>query len=354
MKILLTGGGTGGHVIPNIALFSELKKRGIAFEYIGEPHSIEERLILREEVPFHPVHAVKLDRAHMLRNLAIPWRLMRGVLDALRVIRRENYDVIFSKGGFVSLPVAMAGKICKIPVITHESDSTLGVANRVISHFASLVIAPTSVKTKCPHISLSTPIREDIFNGDSKRGRQSMRYDSTKKCLLVLGGSSGSTKINDLIYANIDELTRYYNVVHITGKHGKNLTRNSYLGIEYTSSIADYYSLADIVITRGGAGVLSELMALGKRAVVIPLENGASRGDQVENALRLETARLAVCLREKDMDMRTLYTKLKEAESLTIPSGLYDRATPRRIVDEIVKVAEQAPIRHTRRLSPTR
>ena len=341
MNILLTGGGTGGHVIPNIALIPYLKRQGANIYYIGSRDSIEERLISEQNVPFYPVTTVKLRRDKILGNLTIPHLLLRGIREAKEVLSTLNIDVVFAKGGYVSLPAAYAAKSLNIPVICHESDASLGMANKLISRYARITITSyenTRVRgnTKC----LGNPIRDSIFDGDASHVIDTLDYDSTLPFLLIVGGSQGAQRINNFVTDNVSALTERYNIIHLTGRNVNKINHSRYNAIEYASNIEDYLALADIVVSRSGANALAELTALRKKTILIPLETRASRGDQLSNALIAESQHRAIVLREHDLTLDTFEQTIARVTHMSIPHSDYVNASER-IANLIVTTAEE-------------
>lgn len=290
MRILFTGGGTAGHVIPNIALIKRLMGEGWQVDYVGSKTGIERELIAAlPGVQYHAVSSGKLRRYFSWQNFADPFRVMRGVQEARQIIRSCKPDVIFSKGGFVSVPVVMAAG--KTPVVAHESDYTPGLANRIASRWADRVCVTFSDTAK--HISgnravhTGTPIRPELYTGDAKRALAFTGLDGKKPVLLIMGGSSGAQHLNELVRAALPRLLGVFDVVHLCGK-GKLDQRAAcagYLQYEYISKeLPDLLALAEIVLSRAGANAVFEFLALAKPAVLVPLPLSASRGDQIQNA----------------------------------------------------------------------
>ena len=287
--IVLTGGGTAGHIVPNIAL-APLLKSNFELHYIGRPGSMEEELIKKDcpYIVFHPLECVKLERRLTLKNLAVPFRLLASKKKARTLLEKIKPSVIFSKGGFAALPVMLAAG--KIPLILHESDYTMGLANRMAAGKCAYVctsFADLSHKTK-HGICTGAPLRKSIYDGN-KRLAETESGLRGRENLLIMGGSSGAQAINKAVYAALDELVRQFNVVHITGKnHIVPASHPNYFQIPFTNRIGDYLAWADFCVTRGGANALFELVALSVPSLVIPLPKGVSRGDQVDNARYFE------------------------------------------------------------------
>ncbi len=283
-RIVFTGGGTAGHIYPNLAIAEELKN----FEkhYIGT-NGMEKEIVQKEkDFTFHEIAAVKLDRAKKLRNLKIPFKLIKSVYQAKKILKTLGPNVIFSKGGFVALPVAIAGKMLHIPIITHESDLSMGVANKLISKIANFTCTTFYETSKLgkKFVWTGQPIRRQLYLGNRERILTKLKFPN-KKIILVVGGSLGAKKINEL-FLEPEFLSNDFTIIHSTGKNNiENFTqKENYFPIAYLDPIADYYAVADIVITRAGSGVINELLALKKPMLMLPLSKQASRGDQIENA----------------------------------------------------------------------
>lgn len=313
-KIIITGGGTAGHIMPNLALLEELQKEFDKIYYFGSANSMEERILKDyKQVEFVQIPTTKLIRKFTLKNLAIPFKLIKSVCTTKKRINEIAPDVIFCKGGFVSVPVAIAGKMCKIPVVSHESDYSMGLANKIILKFADTVCisfedtANNSKKCKCT----GSPIREQIFKGKKENITKKFDYDENKPCILFFGGSLGSQNINNLVKTSLSALTEKYNVLHITGKNNAFKTSaKNYYQVEFTNSIEDFFACSDIVVCRGGANSLFELLALEKPMLIIPLSKAESRGDQLENAEYFKKHNWAEVLLEENMSTKTLIDKL--------------------------------------------
>lgn len=305
MKIVLTGGGTGGHIIPNVALLPHLKKYFDEIIYIGSETGMEKNLLKPYNVPFFSVECVKFDRSRILKNLKIPFLLHRSINDARALLGEIKPDVVFAKGGFVSLPVCLAAHKEKIPFVIHESDCTFGLANKLLLKKANVVMTNFDMQNpKYEHVGM--PLRDELFKFKKSK------FD--RPVVLFVGGSSGAAFINNLVRRSLDKLTEKYYVLHVCGKGNSIESLNPYYKqVEYTNSIGKLYKDADVVVSRSGATVAAELMALNKKTVFIPLEKRASRGDQILNAKYYERHRLALLLRENDADTNTLCAMIEKA-----------------------------------------
>lgn len=310
--ICLTGGGTAGHIMPNMALIDELNKHFDKIIYVGT-NGLESEITKNYHLPFYEIQAVKLIRKLTLKNLLIPFKLRKSIKQAKQILLQTKPDVIFSKGGFVSLPVVIAGSKLRIPVISHESDMTMGLANKIIYRYANKVCTGFQVTAekykKC--IWTGSPIRKEIFQGQKQIAKKITNFYDDKPVLLFFGGSLGSQKINNALYQAIDKLTDY-NIIHITGKGNKNnLHLPNYYSCEWTNHIEHFYSLADIVICRAGANAINELLALGKKMILIPLSKAQSRGDQIENAVYFQKKGYAKVIFEENLSSDKLVNTIK-------------------------------------------
>ena len=333
-KIVLTGGGSCGHILPSIALLPELKKHFDKIYYFGENDSLEQSIAKENNLEFFHTKAIKLTRGSILKNLAIPFVLPKAIYDARLLLKKLSPDVVFSKGGYVSLPTTIAAQLLGIPVVVHESDNTLGVANKLASYTAKRVIMPNTHANKCEkYVQISNPLRAKILTGNARKVIIEQQLRINFQNILIIGGSLGASSINDVIMSEITELTAKYNIIHLTGK-GKisDMKTEGYYPLEYASNIEDYYAVADLVISRAGAGVIAELKALGKRAILIPLPDSCSRGDQKINAA--DSGYLV--MDQNDLDATSLLHNIACVIDSECPESNYDYATPKKIVDVII------------------
>lgn len=307
-KICLTGGGTAGHIMPNIAIFEEANNK-YDFMYIGAKNSMEEKLIT-PIMPFFSAPMVKFVRSFTLKNLKIPFILLGSIITCKKILKSEKPDIIFSKGGFVSVPVAIAASLLKIPVITHESDLTLGLGNKIVGKFSKKICTSfeeTSGYNK-KGVFTGTAIRKCFDNFDKTRAIKLLKnFDITKQTVLIIGGSLGSKNLNKAIRNSLNNLQNY-NVVHIVGKNNLDTTINSknYFQLEFVENIADFFALSDVVITRGGSNALFELKYMNKKIIIVPLGKAQSRGDQIENAKVFEKKGWADIILEENLTSNTL------------------------------------------------
>lgn len=295
MRILVAGGGTAGHINPNLAILSELKKRSKDLEvlYVGSAKGMESKLIPEAGWKFKSISCGKLRRYFSWENFMDVWRVKWGILQSLGIIWKFKPEVIFCKGGYVSLPVAVAGGILRKKVIIHESDAEMGLANRIAAYFAETIcLAFANKRLNSKKIVITgNPVRPELAKGLAKKGWEFSGLKPGKKLILVMGGSQGSDFINKLIWNNLDNLLTEFQIIHAYGKgkgeHLKEIkmtVKDGYFACEYIGEeLGDVYKISDVIVTRSGANSLAEIEFLGKPAVLIPLVFG-SRGDQITNA----------------------------------------------------------------------
>jgi len=288
-RVVLVGGGTAGHLIPNLALVPDLTSAGFDLFYIGSTNPLDRELVGREGIPFQAISTGKFRRYWNVR-LLFEWIFtLFAFMQSVLLLNKIQPNVVFSKGGFVSIPAVLAAWCLKIPVIIHESDFTPGLANRLCSYFAREVCVTHEI-TKC-HFRHKTvtctglPIRRNLLEGRSEEGFRMCGLIHGKPVLLVIGGSAGSEKLNKTVRDSLDDLLKDFQVVHITGR-GKSLDvyRSGYTQFEFASEIGHLYAIADLVVSRAGATTIAELLAVNKPAILVPLPRTASRGDQIETA----------------------------------------------------------------------
>ena len=291
-KIVMTGGGTAGHVTPNIALFGSLQKDGYEIHYIGSYEGIEKGLIEDKKIPYYGISSGKFRRYRSWKNLTDPFRVLHGFFQARRLLGRIRPNVVFSKGGFVSVPVVMAAKTRHIPVIIHESDLTPGLANKLAMPSATKVCCnfpetlPYLPKEKA--VLTGSPIRQELLHGNKQAAKDFCGFTGDLPILMVMGGSIGSVYINNAIRGCIDTLLTKYQIIHLCGKGNIDESlkdKKGYAQFEYISeNLPDLFAAADLVVARAGANSICELLALHKPNILIPLSRNASRGDQILNA----------------------------------------------------------------------
>lgn len=297
-KIVFTGGGTLGHVMPNLYLMEELKDYNIS--YIGGS-GIEKERLKGQIKQYYEIPTIKLVRGKIVKNLKIPFVLFSAIREAKKILKEIKPDVIFSKGGYVALPVCVAGRMLKIPIVTHESDYSFGLANKIILKVCNnMCVNFKNLEGKNKKITYTGPIFSKTF--ESKEKASNLQLDANKRTILIVGGSLGSAKINDNIFAILKDLLKRFNVIHITGKGNMKIKSfDNYNAFEMVDNIVSLYNVADFVIGRSGAGVTAECFFKKLPMILIPLENGASRGDQLQNANYYTNLGVATVIREKDL-----------------------------------------------------
>lgn len=290
-KIILTGGGTAGHVTPNIALIPKLKEAGYEIKYIGSKEGMETSLVKDAGLDYSGISSGKLRRYFSWKNFSDPFRVIKGYFQAKKIIRQYKPDIVFSKGGFVTVPVVFAASKYNVPVIIHESDMTPGLANRLAIKKATKVCHnfPETAKhlgTKAVHTG--SPIRAELFCGNKITALDMCGFTANKPVIMVTGGSLGAENVNKLVRAALPELLKEFQVAHLCGKGkvDKSLVgTEGYAQFEYISEeMKDFFAMADIIISRAGANSICEISALKKPNILIPLSANASRGDQILNA----------------------------------------------------------------------
>lgn len=317
-KIILTGGGTAGHVTPNIALFPGLKEKGYEISYIGSYQGIEKKLITDFGIPYYGISSGKLRRYMDLKNFTDPFRVIKGYFDARKILRRVRPDVVFSKGGFVTVPVVLAAKHMKIPVILHESDITPGLANKICIPSAAKICCnfPETIKhlPEGKAVLTGSPIRAELLSGDPEKAMEFCGFQEKKPVLLIIGGSLGAVVINETVRTLLPALLNDFNIIHLCGKG--NLSEQhtgmpGYVQYEYIKEeLADLFALADIVISRAGANAICELSALAKPNLLIPLAANASRGDQILNAASFERQGFSMVLKQENLTPDSLLSSV--------------------------------------------
>lgn len=319
-KIVLTGGGTAGHVTPNIALLPSLKKLDYDIHYIGSFHGIEKRLIEEYDIPYYGISSGKLRRYFDIKNFSDPLKVLKGYSQAKKLLKKLRPDVIFSKGGFVTVPVVIAAKRLKIPVIIHESDLTPGLANKISipSAFKVCCNFPETLKYLPAEKAVLTgsPIRKELLSGNKIHALEYCNFTANKPSILVIGGSSGSQFLNNFIRGLLPELLKDNQIVHLCGKGNldpKYENVQGYIQLEYArKELSDLFAMSDIVISRAGANAICELLALRKPNILIPLSTNASRGDQILNANSFESQGFSIVIEEENLSNIILLNALKE------------------------------------------
>lgn len=319
-RIILTGGGTAGHVTPNIALVPQLKELGFDIQYIGSYDGIEKKLIEEMGISYHGIASGKLRRYFDLKNFSDPFRVAKGFFQAKKLLKQLKPDVIFSKGGFVTVPVVQAAKTMHIPVIIHESDMTPGLANRLAIPAASKVCCnfPETIShlPEGKAVVTGCPIRAELRSGNRLEALKFCGFTADKPVLLIIGGSLGSVAVNTAIRNILPQLLKAFQVVHLCGKGNVDESLKNtagYIQFEYIKNeLADLFALADIVVSRAGANAICELLELRKPALLIPLSAAASRGDQILNAKSFKKQGFSDMLEEEQITPELLLKKINE------------------------------------------
>ncbi|MEE3419757.1 MAG: undecaprenyldiphospho-muramoylpentapeptide beta-N-acetylglucosaminyltransferase [Lachnospiraceae bacterium] len=308
-KIVLTGGGTAGHVTPNLAMVPRLREMGYDITYIGSIGGMEEKLIEGYGMPYYAIHTGKLRRYFSMKNVSDIFNVLKGLGDAKKALKEIRPDIVFSKGGFVAVPVVRAAKSLGIPVICHESDMTPGLANKLSIPAARVVCCnfPETVKD-IPNgkgVLTGTPIRQELLKGSKEKGLAFTGLKGEKPILMVIGGSLGAVAVNNAVRDALPELLAHFDVIHLCGKGKVDeglLNTEGYKQYEYISEeLPDLFAAADIVISRAGANAICELLALKKPNLLIPLSAKASRGDQILNAHSFEKQGFSVVMEEEEI-----------------------------------------------------
>ena len=332
--IILTGGGSAGHIMPNIALLSELKKHFRQIVYVGSKDGIEKDIAASYSLPFYATDCIKLYRKNIFANAKIPFVLAKGVSQAKKIFKQIHPDIVFSKGGYVALPTCFAAYCKKIPLVVHESDYSFGVANKVSAKVASLVL--TSFKETKGGDYVGNPILASITQGDKQIIIERYKLDG-KPIILIMGGSIGAEAINNAVYSALPILTKSYNILHLTGKSSKVISYPSYYCEQFIYDIQHYYAAADLVVSRGGANSLVEIAANGKRNIAIPLPKGNSRGDQEQNALSWQKRGQLKVLPQSNLTSESLTRAIQDVLSQPVPPKVDNSAVVQEIVTKIVK-----------------
>ncbi len=319
-KIVMTGGGTAGHVTPNLALVPLLKEKGYEIFYIGSYTGIEKKLVEDAGITYYGISSGKLRRYHDWKNFTDPFRVIKGFSEANQLLKHLQPDVVFSKGGFVSVPVVMAAARQHIPAIIHESDMTPGLANKLAIPFASKVCCnfPETMQYlpdgKAVHTG--SPIRKELFSGNREAGLAFTGFSADKPVILIMGGSIGSRFINNAVWSSLDTLLEKFQIVHLVGKGNINndlVGRAGYQQYEFISEqLNDIFAMTDLMISRAGANSISEILALKIPNILIPLSAAASRGDQILNAASYEKQGFSTVLQEEELTGELLVSSVED------------------------------------------
>ncbi len=318
-KIVLTGGGTAGHVTPHFALLEYFDKHKIAYEYIGSKDGIEKQLVEDKHITYYAISSGKLRRYFDWKNFTDPFRIIAGFFQSIGYLKKIKPDLIFSKGGFVSVPVVMAGWFLKIPVIIHESDMTPGLANKLSQPFAKkfLLTFEETLKHTPPKKGIYTgsPVREALSQGSKDRGFAFTRLSQDKPVMMMMGGSIGSVKINQVLRESLPELLTSFQIIHLCGKGNVDHSLDNLHGYRQYEFIGeelkDLFAITDIMVSRAGSNSINEFLYLGIPSLLIPLSKSASRGDQILNANAFAAKGFSRVLYEEDLCSTTLLEAIK-------------------------------------------
>ncbi len=327
MKIVFTGGGSAGHVIPNTVIIDKLLPLGYDVCYIGSQDGLEREIIEKTGLPYHKIKSGKLRRYKDIKNVTDIFRIAAGFFQSLNILRRQKPVVLFSKGGYVACPVVWAAWMRRIPVIIHESDLTPGLANKLSLPFAKKVCYtfPETLEylDESKAVLTGIPVRRSLFKGQKEKGLSLCGFDDGKPVILIIGGSQGSKIINDTVRAALPDLLAEFNICHICGYGNREETLNQrgYCQFEYVDDdLSHLFVAADLVVSRAGATVLFELLALKKPNLLIPLSKAASRGDQIQNAASFAKRGFSLVLPEEELNRAAL---LKETKTLYEERDVY-------------------------------
>ena len=323
-KIAFTGGGTVGHVSVNLSLIPTALEKGHQVFYIGSKNGIEREMIESQlsNIKYYPISSGKLRRYLSFENAKDVFKVLKGILDARRVLKKEKPDLLFSKGGFVSVPVVIAARSLNIPTIIHESDLTPGLANKISLKFSKKIYTTFEdtlkylPKDKADFVGAT--MREDLKEGNQQKGYEITGFDSDKKVLLVMGGSLGSKKLNDIIRENLEALLHDYQIIHLTG-HGlvdESYKQKGYIQYEFVKEeLTHLLSITDTVVSRAGSNAIYEFLTLRIPMLLIPLGLDQSRGDQIDNAKYFESKGYGKMIPEDQLTQFKLLEQLKQIES---------------------------------------
>ena len=340
-RVLLVGGGSGGHITPNLAIATELKKirPSIKIIYIGSKNKLDRELVSKIDLPFYPIFTGKLRRYFSWQNFIDPFFVLLGIFQSIFLILKFKPNIIFSKGGFVSLPVIFAGKLLGKKMILHESDSRMGLANRIASRFVETICIsfPNLKKDSNKFVFTGNPIRKEILNGNIEDGYNFTGFKKDKPILLIWGGSLGAQQINDLVIENFEKLKKDFQIIHISGKGKKTgIKDENYVDFEYINikDLKNIYKIVDIVVGRAGANSLYELALIQKPNIIIPLKNA----DQVNNAKYFEESNSGIVLRNTDDFYETINNLWKNEEKKDKMRSSLGKIAKPDATEEIVKI----------------
>lgn len=349
-RIILTGGGTAGHVTPNIALLPRLKELDYDVQYIGSFDGIEKKLIEELSIPYYGIASGKLRRYFDPKNFSDPFKVINGYFQARKLLKRLKPDVVFSKGGFVAVPVVLAAKHRHIPVIIHESDMTPGLANKLSIPSANKICC--NFPETLSHLPegraflTGSPIRQELLSGNKLAALKFCGFTANKPVLLIIGGSLGSAAVNTAIRNILPQLLKTFQVIHLCGKDKIDeslVNTEGYVQYEYIKQeLADLFALADVVVSRAGANAICELLALRKPNLLIPLSAAASRGDQILNAASFKRQGFSEVLEEETLSSEALLQTIQTLyESRRTYIAAMEKSQQNDAIGKIVSLIDQ-------------
>lgn len=348
-KIILTGGGTAGHVTPNLALLPKLREMNFEIRYIGTKNGMEKQLANDAGLYYYGISSGKLRRYFDIKNFTDPFRIIKGYFDARSIMKKYRPDVVFSKGGFVTVPVVMAAHAYKIPVISHESDMTPGLANRLAMPFVKKIcysFPETEKFLKNKGVYTGSPLRSELFSGNRITALDICGFTANKPVLLVTGGSLGAAAVNDAVRNALPDLLEDFQVAHLCGKGKLDESMNKipgYAQFEYIKDeMKDMFAMADIIISRAGANSIFEIRALKKPNILIPLTSKAGRGDQLQNAKSFERQGFSVMLDQDNLSNELLVSTVRQvyADRAKYIDAM-DKSNPRGGVEKICNIIRE-------------
>lgn len=317
--IILTGGGTAGHCTPNIALLPYLKENFNKIVYVGSKNGIERNIVENEKLPYYAIPCAKLNRYNLKSNFTMPFQVFCGIINAGKILDKVKPDVVFSKGGYVAVPTVIAAAKRKIPVISHESDYSIGLANKLCAKYSKKVLTsfPETARTIKNGEHVGSPIRDAIFNGNKKTALKLYGFSGQKPIILVTGGSQGAKAINDNVRDALPQLLPKFDIIHICGKNNlmQAPPQKGYFQAEYINDINNAFAVCSLCISRAGSNTVFELMSLNIPTILIPLPKGTSRGDQILNAEYFHKLGLAHLLNQQVLTKESLILAINSVYS---------------------------------------
>lgn len=342
-RLLLVGGGSGGHIVPNLAIATEIRSHlpEVDLLYVGSRGKLDRQLVESAGLKFKAIFTGKLRRYFSWKNFIDPFFILIGFLQSMGIILRFRPQVVFSKGGFVSVPVALAAYLLRAPVILHESDSRMGLANKIVSKFARRICTsfPDVLKGSKKVINTGNPVRTSILNGDPKKGYQLTGFSNKKPVVLAWGGSQGAQQINELIQSEWPKIKKTFQVIHITGKGNRSTVKDvNYKSYHYVDDdLRHLYAITDLVVGRAGANSIFETALMGKPTILIPLQNA----DQQKNAHYFESHGAALVWKKNDSLSKMLTELWKDKKQLASMKKALEKLSRPQAVKEIVEIIKK-------------